>query len=233
MNNNYNNNNSNNQKKLDSQMFINCAFDIDYLEVTKIEPLRKYEENNYLLSQLFSSNIESNNKLNFNNNYTHIEDKDSYKLNSIKKDINDLIKSEDKDINKKKLLSIIDNLKSTNLNNSENALVNQVLKSIEEYDKTIEIINEHKKSVENKRNNYNNIISKLKNQKLNENSLEEAFKEVFNQDYGNEYIKQLYTNDFNKLKDNKINVEENIDNKNLKTVDYPFNDNSSVILTSL
>lgn len=30
---------------LDSGLFINCTFDTDYLEVTKTESLRKYEEN--------------------------------------------------------------------------------------------------------------------------------------------------------------------------------------------
>ncbi len=30
---------------IDSALFINCTFDTDYLEVTKTEPLRKYEEN--------------------------------------------------------------------------------------------------------------------------------------------------------------------------------------------
>jgi hypothetical protein len=30
---------------IDSGLFINCTFDTDYLEVTKTEPLRKYEEN--------------------------------------------------------------------------------------------------------------------------------------------------------------------------------------------
>jgi len=30
---------------LDSNLFINCTFDTDYLEVTKTESLRKYEEN--------------------------------------------------------------------------------------------------------------------------------------------------------------------------------------------
>jgi len=30
---------------LDSSLFINCTFDTEYLEVTKTECLRKYEEN--------------------------------------------------------------------------------------------------------------------------------------------------------------------------------------------
>lgn len=30
---------------MDSSLFINCNFDTDYLEVTKTESLRKYEEN--------------------------------------------------------------------------------------------------------------------------------------------------------------------------------------------
>lgn len=37
----------------------NCVFDMDYLEVTKNESLRKYEENVYLLGTIFSNKVKS------------------------------------------------------------------------------------------------------------------------------------------------------------------------------
>ena len=40
-----NQNSKNSNIPLDSSLFINCTFDTDYLEVTKTESLRKYEEN--------------------------------------------------------------------------------------------------------------------------------------------------------------------------------------------
>jgi hypothetical protein len=44
-------------KSIDSQLMINCTFDMDYLEITKNESLRKYEENVYLLGSIFSNKL--------------------------------------------------------------------------------------------------------------------------------------------------------------------------------
>jgi hypothetical protein len=38
-------NTNTNSATIDSGLFINCLFDTDYLEVSKTESLRKYEEN--------------------------------------------------------------------------------------------------------------------------------------------------------------------------------------------
>jgi hypothetical protein len=40
-----NSTNANTNTTIDSGLFINCFFDTDYLEVSKTESLRKYEEN--------------------------------------------------------------------------------------------------------------------------------------------------------------------------------------------
>ena len=44
-------------KTIDPQLMINCTFDMDYLEITKNESLRKYEENVYLLGSIFSTKL--------------------------------------------------------------------------------------------------------------------------------------------------------------------------------
>lgn len=44
-----------NKNAIDSQLYVNCTFDMDYLEITKNESLRKYEENVYLLGTIFST----------------------------------------------------------------------------------------------------------------------------------------------------------------------------------
>jgi hypothetical protein len=44
-------------KTIDPQLMINCTFDMDYLEITKNESLRKYEENVYLLGSIFSNKL--------------------------------------------------------------------------------------------------------------------------------------------------------------------------------
>jgi hypothetical protein len=59
-----------NKNAIDSQLYVNCTFDMDYLEITKNESLRKYEENVYLLGTIFSTkeNLNVNGeKLNSNN----------------------------------------------------------------------------------------------------------------------------------------------------------------------
>ena len=40
-------NSNNNNTSIDSGLYVNCLFDTDYLEVSKTESLRKYEENVY------------------------------------------------------------------------------------------------------------------------------------------------------------------------------------------
>ena len=40
-----NQNSKNTNSSIDSGLFVNCLFDTDYLEVSKTESLRKYEEN--------------------------------------------------------------------------------------------------------------------------------------------------------------------------------------------
>ncbi len=81
---------------IDSQLFVNCTFDMDYLEITKNETLRKYEENVYLLGNIFSMKLsddkcneigkkrkrdENNENININNNLENNENSDS-SLNS-------------------------------------------------------------------------------------------------------------------------------------------------------
>jgi len=41
----HNSKNTNTNTSIDSGLFIKCLFDTDYLEVSKTESLRKYEEN--------------------------------------------------------------------------------------------------------------------------------------------------------------------------------------------
>jgi hypothetical protein len=47
---------------IDSSLHVNCTFDMDYLEVTKNESLKKYEENVYLLGTIFNSKTEKKKK---------------------------------------------------------------------------------------------------------------------------------------------------------------------------
>lgn len=48
-----------NKSTIDSQLFVNCTFDMDYLEITKNESLRKYEENVYLLGSIFAQKVKN------------------------------------------------------------------------------------------------------------------------------------------------------------------------------
>lgn len=73
-----NNNTNNTQITPDNQLFTTCAFDMDYFEVTKIEPLKRYEENVHLLNRIFSVNQE--------NQHQSVKSKDTSNVNNINSD---------------------------------------------------------------------------------------------------------------------------------------------------
>ena len=86
--------NSQNKNSIDAQLFVNCTFDMDYLEITKNESLRKYEENVYLLGTIFSNKINKNEE-DHNNNLMDVERED------INQDLNEEILNLFTPVNKK------------------------------------------------------------------------------------------------------------------------------------
>ena len=64
--------NTQNKNSIDAQLIVNCTFDMDYLEITKNESLRKYEENVYLLGTIFSNKINKN-KEEENDNFMDVD----------------------------------------------------------------------------------------------------------------------------------------------------------------
>lgn len=158
-----NNKDNTSSKYIDNQMFINCSFDIDYLEVNKIEPLKRYEENLYLLGKIFSSevskgNIDENKKEDCQNEETTSKDYISQ--------INELIYGslKEKDFKKEKVTSILNELlnDTNSLNDVELLIIDQIEQSLKEYEDTERLIKENKEDILKEKNNINTILNKCK-----------------------------------------------------------------------
>jgi hypothetical protein len=81
-------------KSIDSQLMVNCTFDMDYLEITKNESLRKYEENVYLLGSIFANKVsESDSEEDEEISMDDEEENEVMSLFQEEKDISDVIRN--------------------------------------------------------------------------------------------------------------------------------------------
>ncbi len=141
-----------NKSTIDSQLFVNCTFDMDYLEITKNESLRKYEENVYLLGSIFAQKVK--NSLNEESSESE-SDEDSFEqeeeiLNLFKNQS----KSQENDFNQ-----ILEKLKNENCDEKTKILLAQL-------DLSQRDLKEHQILLQNNQNNFKHTLSK-KNLKAN------------------------------------------------------------------
>lgn len=197
-------------KNIDSQMFINCAFDIDYLEVTKIEPLKRYEENLFLLGKIFSNEIIDNSgnneniELGSNVNANNIDVDDIPIQNRIERIIN----SSDKKLNKEEIHDIINSLEQKNLSDIEKVILSQLVNSMDEYKETEDIIKENKESFLKNKHSFQNLVNKIKNAKNANEDFKKIKYEIEDNGYLTEYNKhQLSIMLENKKEQKKVNEE--------------------------
>jgi len=81
----YNNSNRNsqiNRNAYNLELNVLCTMDMDALEITKTNSIRKYEENAYLLGNIFSIIEENKNDNNSNNNENNNNDKNNIENNN-------------------------------------------------------------------------------------------------------------------------------------------------------
>ena len=146
---------------LDPQLFINCTLDMDYLEVTKSEAIRKYEENVYLLGTIFS---------NRENNKDELVDEDMSDDESIDEKVLDLF---DEDQNKpiinqgeymdmdEKIQGILCDIKgNSDFNEEERALVEHVNKTLKELKDDEKIMCDSKENIRDGIKKYEEIVQK-------------------------------------------------------------------------
>ncbi len=216
----------NTSKNLDSQMFINCSFDIDYLEVTKIEPLKRYEENLYLLGKIFSSN--ENSKISDKKDDSKM-DVDTEIINhsnnnsSIENQINNIVSSKDKQLKREEIQDVISSLKNESLSDMERLIIEQIISSVDEYEQTEKIIKDNKDLLNKKKQHFNGFVSKIKNSKMTEDEVETIEKDLA--DYG--YLTELNKLQLNDFKSNdSANCKKRIDIK-------PDNETNNIVLTQL
>lgn len=210
-------------KNVDPQMFVNCSFDIDYLEVTKIEPLRRYEENIYLLGKIFSNPIDETNSLKGSKSTSSkeaamdIDDKPISNDKEIRDRVTKLLGSSTRSFQKDELVNILDMIQESKPSPDEEILIKQVLNSIEEYESTSELIRQNREVISNKRHQFTNLVSKIKQLKNLEEEVPALKKEISELGYNTELISQV--------------LAESINQQVLKHV--PYEEDANVILTSL
>lgn len=146
----------NNSRSNENQLFVNLAFDMDMFELTKIEPLKRYEENLHLLSKVFANKNDQSDVLNKSygsiNNISN-DNEFSESLEQIYSYINNKQNN-----NKEEVIELLNNLLTTFNNNSKNDNINNDIKMNDN--------NSNNNGVE-----FNKIIEKKSN--LNSNSFEE------------------------------------------------------------
>lgn len=163
---NTNSNNSINKNAIDSQLFVNCTFDMDYLEITKNETLRKYEENVFLLGNNFSIPINKS-ECKSENSAEDSELSDSDSDGSDDNDIQELFHTKDQN----KFNEILRNLNNNEDSGSqhENILLNQLKSSLDDFNVHETILNNNKANFVEATNKFNDIYQKLRSSKPQQN----------------------------------------------------------------
>ena len=214
----------NTSKNLDSQMFINCSFDIDYLEVTKIEPLKRYEENLYLLGKIFSSNETKKENEKQNESKMDVDSEPQINVDtSIENKINSIVTSKDKELKKNDINDVLSSIKHESLSDMERLIIEQIISSVDEYEQTEKLIKDNKEYLNRKKQHFNGFISKIKNSKMTDDEVESIEKDLA--EFG-------YLTELNKLQINDYKTNGFINKKKQSDL-HPDSETNNIVLTQL
>jgi hypothetical protein len=228
-----------NQKNFNPHLQINCSMDMDALEITKTYAIKKYEENIYLLGNIFDlsdnriiendeenlleKNFQNYNKINNtknNNNNLSEENEEEDTLNEVIDffDKNKEDDNEDMDQDEKMDRLLRDIRKKDEKNNGINQkLIEQLNDAYESYKDTKDLLIKKENKFKEHNREFENLMSKMK-----------GYKGFYDEKFFNEIIEKskslgLITETFNQLE----SYEKNPDNLNK---DCPFNGNDKPIL---
>ena len=228
-----------NQKNFNPHLQINCSMDMDALEITKTYAIKKYEENIYLLGNIFDlsdnriiendeenlleKNFQNFNKLNNiknNNNNLSEENEEEDTLNKVIDffDKNKEDDNEDMDQDEKMDRLLRDIRKKDEKNNGINQkLIEQLNDAYESYKDTKDLLIKKENKFKEHNREFENLMSKMK-----------GYKGFYDEKFFNEIIEKskslgLITETFKQLE----SYEKNPDNLNK---DCPFNGNDKPIL---
>ena len=228
-----------NQKNFNPHLQINCSMDMDALEITKTYAIKKYEENIYLLGNIFDlsdnriiendeenlleKNFQNYNKINNtknnNNNNLSEENEEEDTLNEVIDffDKNKEDDNEDMDQDEKMDRLLRDIKKKDEKNNGINQkLIEQLNSAYESYKDTKDLLIKKENKFKEHNREFENLMSKMK-----------GYKGFYDEKFFNEIIEKskslgLITETFKQLE----SYEKNPDNLNK---DSPFNGNDKPI----
>ncbi len=228
-----------NQKNFNPHLQINCSMDMDALEITKTYAIKKYEENIYLLGNIFDlsdnriiendeenlleKNFQNYNKINNtknnNNNNLSEENEEEDTLNEVIDffDKNKEDDNEDMDQDEKMDRLLRDIKKKDEKNNGINQkLIEQLNSAYESYKDTKDLLIKKENKFKEHNREFENLMSKMK-----------GYKGFYDEKFFNEIIEKskslgLITETFKQLEA----YEKNPDNLNK---DSPFNGNDKPI----
>ena len=148
----------------DNQLYISCTLDMDYFEVTKLEPLKKYEENVHMFNKIFS-------KPEMNCSYLPLNEEPS----ELRFKVNNILSNK---FSKQEIICVLDEIKSSSVNDKEELLIKQVLSTIDEYEKVEDLIKKNKKNFTDKRKKFNDLANKSRHIKNLEEDFQSLIKEI-------------------------------------------------------
>ena len=227
-----------NQKNFNPHLQINCSMDMDALEITKTYAIKKYEENIYLLGNIFDL---SDNRIIENDEENLLEKnfQNFNKLNNIKNNNNNLSEENEEEDTLNKVIDFFDkNKEDDNEDMDQEEIMNRLLRDIINKDeknnginqKLIEELNSAYKSYKETKELLNNKENKFKehNRKFEDlmNKMK-SYKGFYDEKFFNEIIEKsknlgLITETFRQLE----SYEKNPHNLNK---DSPFNGNDKPI----
>ena len=227
-----------NQKNFNPHLQINCSMDMDALEITKTYAIKKYEENIYLLGNIFDL---SDNRIIENDEENLLEKnfQNFNKLNNIKNNNNNLSEENEEEDTLNKVIDFFDkNKEDDNEDMDQEEIMNRLLRDIINKDeknnginqKLIEELNSAYKSYKETKELLNNKENKFKehNRKFEDlmNKMK-GYKGFYDEKFFNEIIEKsknlgLITETFRQLE----SYEKNPHNLNK---DSPFNGNDKPI----
>ena len=227
-----------NQKNFNPHLQINCSMDMDALEITKTYAIKKYEENIYLLGNIFDL---SDNRIIENDEENLLEKnfQNFNKLNNIKNNNNNLSEENEEEDTLNKVIDFFDkNKEDDNEDMDQEEIMNRLLRDIINKDeknnginqKLIEELNSAYKSYKETKELLNNKENKFKehNRKFEDlmNKMK-GYKGFYDEKFFNEIIEKsknlgLITETFRQLE----SYEKNPHNLNKAS---PFNGNDKPI----
>ena len=214
---------SNSQNKNDFKPYdqIIIPIDLDLLEIKRNELIKKYEQNLYLIGNIFSisntDTVPSNDIKEVSPSSEYDEDEDFTKLFSYK----DIIDDNEEIDQDEKINSMIRRLESNNKSSTNEKLqscLNQLKVVYEEFQNEEKLLKDHKSKMELQFKEYENIISKLKNTKNVEN--ENYFSNLETRADNIGILSDTYKQCHNYETNNQINVNK----------DSPFTDQDDKML---